>query len=197
MPVGYHAGCPVLARRLVHRVRCCSCSWYTYLQKDQKEVERAVWPKLYTMQQTYQDIAGGMRPWTALGDFMNYFFGYTPDQRTELVDAAIQEPEHPSAEQHRWAVFCAAAVEYLCSTYDIACPAWVNDAPYGPLPDPWFEALGAEKPQVQARLRRETPEPFARRNIFCGNRVFANKYELAKQVHQRRSASVLPITQPH
>jgi len=33
---------------------------------------------------------------------------------------------------------------------------------------------------VQARLLQETPEPFARGNIYCGNRMFANKYELAE-----------------
>ena len=146
-----------------------------------------MWPELYTIQHAYQDITEGIRPWNALGDFMNYFFGYTPERREELVQAPIQQPEHPSPEQHRWAVFCAAAVEYLCSTYAIVCPSWVHDAAYGPLPAPWFEALGAEKPQVQTRLRQDTPEPFARRNVFCGSRVFANKYDLAAKVRNQRS----------
>ncbi len=42
----------------------------------------------------------------------------------------------------------------------------------------------AHKPSVRAFLREQTPEPFARRNIYCGNRVFANKYELVEQYHR-------------
>jgi hypothetical protein len=141
-----------------------------------------MWEELYTMQRTYQDITQGIRPWNALGDFMNYFFGYTPECREALVQESIQEPINPTTEQHQWAVFCAASVEYLCQRYNVPCPVWVHDVAFLALTEPWFEALGADKPQVQKRLQQETPEPFARRNIFCGNRVFANKYELAAKV---------------
>ncbi len=147
-----------------------------------------MWTELQTMRMTYQEISAGVRPWNALGDFMNYFFGYTPERRDDLVREPLQEPIHPTPELHRWAIFCAASVEHLCQTYDLPCPDWVYDPAYQALPEPWFEALGANKPHVQARLRQETPEPFARRNIFCGKRAFANKYELAASVLQRRSA---------
>ena len=93
----------------------------------------------------------------------------------------IQEPVEVSSDLHRWAAFCAASVECLCERYGIPCPAWVFLSTYT-LTDPWFTGLGAERPQVQARLRQETPAAFARRNIFCGTRVFANKYELAERV---------------
>jgi hypothetical protein len=50
----------------------------------------------------------------------------------------------------------------------------------------------AHKPSVRAFLLEQTPEPFARQNIYCGNRVFANIYELAE--HYRRLPA--PITVP-
>jgi len=48
--------------------------------------------------------------------------------------------------------------------------------------------LGAKKLHVQERLRMETPEPFTRRNIFCGDRIFANKYELVADIRERQTA---------
>jgi hypothetical protein len=144
-----------------------------------------IWTDLQTMRIAYQEIARGERPWNALGDFMNYWFGYTPDQRLELVCDPLDLAANATPEATRWAVFCAASVEYLCERYDIPCPAWVNDPAYTALSEPWFKGLGASKPAVQERLRRETPEPFCRRNIYCGDRMFDNKYEMAAQ---RRSA---------
>jgi len=148
---------------------------------DGKNGDVMSWPELQTMQTTYQLIAQGERPWNALGDFLNYWFGYATNQRAELVREPIQEPAELTAELHQWAAFCAASVEYLCERYNIPCPAWVLQPTYT-LSDPWFIGLGADKPQIQARLRQETPAPFAKRNIFCGNRIFANKYELAERV---------------
>jgi len=148
-----------------------------------------MWPELQTMRMTYQQITKGERPWNALGDFLNYWFGYAPDRREELVQDPIQEPEDVTAELHQWAVFCAASVEYLCQRSGLPCPDWVTAPNYNRLSEPWFTGLGAHKPQVQARLLKETPEPFSRRNIYCGNRVFANKYELAE-----RSRGLSPST---
>jgi hypothetical protein len=66
---------------------------------------------------------------------------------------------------------------------------WVFDPLYTELPQPWFDAPMAQKPEVRAFLVEQTPEPFTRRNIYCGNRMFANKYELAEQ-HRRLSSSL-------
>jgi hypothetical protein len=139
---------------------------------------------LQTMALTYQEIGQGEQPWIALGNFMNDWFDYARDRRIELVAMPLSMPEHPSEEMLRWAVFCAASVEYLCGRSALSCPSWVNDPQYAPLAEPWFDAPMAHKPSVRAFLREQTPEPFARRNIYCGNRVFANKYELAEQYHR-------------
>ncbi|MBO0794605.1 MAG: hypothetical protein J2P36_27135, partial [Ktedonobacteraceae bacterium] len=143
-----------------------------------------MWPELYTMQMTYRGIVEGERPWNALGDFMNYWFGYTADRREDLIKDPIQEPVEVTLELRRWAAFCAAAAEYLCARSNIPCPGWVHNPVYT-LSEPWFKGLGAHKPHVQQRLIQETPGPFARRNIYCGDRVFANKYELATELRQR------------
>jgi len=150
-------------------------------KNDGKNGDAMSWPELQTMKTTYQLIVQGERPWNALGNFLNYWFGYAPDQRAELVREPIQEPVEVTHNLHQWAAFCAASVEYLCGRYNIPCPAWVLQPTYV-LPEPWYTGLGADKPQIQARLRQETPAPFARHNVYCGNRVFANKYELAERV---------------
>jgi hypothetical protein len=143
--------------------------------------------ELQTMQMSYREICMGEDPWIPLGNFMNDYFGNAPELRAELVRDPIQEPENVTAEQHRWAVFCAASVEYLCQKYEIPCPDWVF-APAWTLAEPWYYSLGADKPHVRERLTRQTPEPFTRRNIFCGTRIFANKYEHSTGHLQRRSA---------
>jgi hypothetical protein len=135
----------------------------------------------------YQEICEGESdPWVALGMFSHDFFGNFVHLRSELVCDPIREPSDATDEQHRWAVFCAASVEYLCYRYGVPCPLWVYD--YPPLASPWYKGLGAHKPHVQQLLREETPVAFAKRNIFCGDRVFANKYEISTDLAQRRSA---------
>ena len=135
---------------------------------------------LYTMAAAYQDICQGEQPWIALGNFMNEWFDYAKDRRAELVAAPLSLAEVPNQQQLRWAAFCAASVEYLCTRYSVLCPAWVY-LPVYTLPEPWFDAPMAHKPEVRTYLLEQTPEPFTRRNIYCGNRMFANKYELAEQ----------------
>jgi hypothetical protein len=51
--------------------------------------------------------------------FLNYSFGYAPDQRAELVKEPIQEPAEVTHNLHQWAAFCAASVKYLCERYSI------------------------------------------------------------------------------
>lgn len=141
---------------------------------------------------TYQEICQGEQPWVALGNFMNDWFDYARDRRVELIVASLAPPEHPSEELLRWAVFCAASAEYLCARSDIPCPVWINDPRYALLAESWFDAPMAHKPSVRAFLLEQTPEPFARRNIYCGNRVFANKYEFAEQYHQLHATPPAP-----
>jgi hypothetical protein len=139
---------------------------------------------LQTIEVSFREICEGEDPWIPLGNFLNDFFGNYPERREELVRDPFQKPEDLTPDESRWAVFCAATVEHLCQKYAIPCPAWVNDPAYT-LAEPWYYSLGAHKPSVRERLERETPEPFTRRNIYCGNRMFVNKYELALE---RRSA---------
>ncbi|HEX4206429.1 MAG TPA: hypothetical protein VHZ51_19970 [Ktedonobacteraceae bacterium] len=157
------------------------------MQKRARGTAVGICLELQTISLSYKEICEGEDPWIPLGNFMNDFFGNFPDQRAELVKDAIQMPQAPTIELQRWAVFCAASVEYLCQKYDVPCPAWANNSIYT-LAEPWYYSLGAHKPRVRERLTRETPEPFIRRNIYCGNRIFANKYEQGTERLQSRSA---------
>lgn len=147
---------------------------------------------LQTMALTYQEICQGERPWVALGNFMNDWFDYAKDRREQLVAEPIFLPESPNSDALRWAAFCTASVEWLCERYGICCQSWVHTSPYC-LPEPWFDAPNAHKPEVQEWLIQHTPEQFARRNIYCGNRMFANKYEFAEQ-YRRLSTSTSSTT---
>lgn len=148
--------------------------------------------RLQTMATAYTQICQGERPWTALGNFMHDWFGCAKDQREQLVSDPLILPEEVSQETQRWAAFIAASVEWLCQKYAVPCPAWVHNPAYV-LPETWWYADGIHKPYVRARVVEETPEPFVRRNIYCGNRMYNNKYEVddlvARLLEARQSAS--------
>jgi hypothetical protein len=134
---------------------------------------------LETMKWAYQQICAGKDPWTGLGSFSHAWYGYAKNRRAELVCEPLSRPEQETTHTHRWGAFCAASVEFLCGNYHIPCPDWVYD-PYYTLKEPWWHILHAENPTLRESTRRITPAPFARRNIFCDNRLFQNKYEMAE-----------------
>jgi hypothetical protein len=147
------------------------------------------YPQLLTMKAAFKEICEGETPWVALGNLTNVFFD-EPGCREELFKDPIEEPAGATPEIHKWAVFCAASVEFLCQKYGLACPDWVHDSGYAPLEEPWFHlpAAGLCKPEVREEVRQETPEPFARRNIFCGDRIYLNKREEAEKLRQKLAA---------
>ncbi len=62
---------------------------------------------LQTMRIAFEQICAGEREWTALGNFMNYWYAYAKDRREELVADPLPAYDEQSLYQHRWAVFCA------------------------------------------------------------------------------------------
>ena len=144
------------------------------------------YPELYTMKVSYENICLGETPWVALGNFMNDFFGYARGRRADLIAEAISMPLDATREQQQWAVFCAASSEYLCNKYHLSCPSWVQDPFFTPLPDPWYHfPVALVDSAVRERLIQETPQEFACKNIYCGNRVYANKYEAAEAFRRK------------
>jgi hypothetical protein len=131
-----------------------------------------------TIAEAFRDICAGQDPWVALGDFSHDFFGNYPelDQRVELVKEPLELPAQPALELQQWAAFCAASVEYLCQMHAVPIPEWVN-APQYTLSEPFYTSPLAYKPRVRERLEQEAPEAFRKRNVFCSERVYANKYE--------------------
>jgi hypothetical protein len=146
----------------------------TYEELKQENIEAS--RPLETMRWAYQQTCAGKDPWTGLGCFSHAWYGYAKDNRAALISEPLEKPEQETEHTRRWAAFCAASVEFLCERYHVPCPHWVYDPSYT-LPDPWWRTPQAADPGMQADLRRTTPAPFKRRNIFCGNRIFQNKYE--------------------
>ena len=133
-----------------------------------------------TIHLAFQKICEGQGPWIALGNFLNWWFEDAKDRRFELVAEPLSEaPENE--EYRRWAAYCAASVEHLCEKYSVPCPAWAHDPKYI-LAEPWYY-----HPQERLRewLIASTPEEFSRRNIYSGDRMFDNKWELVEKYRER------------
>jgi len=130
----------------------------------------------YAIANAYRDICAGAPPWVALNEFQHAWYESPAELRAQLAAAPLLLPPDPTEEQWRWAVFCAAGVEWLCAQAELPCPAWALDARLQ-LAEPWydFDAPGAHKEDVRAYLRERTPQPFARRNIYCGEKVLTDK----------------------
>lgn len=148
---------------------------------------------LETMRWAYRQTCAGKDPWTGLGCFSHAWYGYARGNRAALVNEPLEKPEHETEHTRRWAAFSAASVEFLCALYNVPCPEWVYDPAYT-LPEPWWHTLHEPDPGMQENLLKTTPAPFARRNIFCGNRIFQNKYEMAEWAGE---AILKGITDPH
>jgi hypothetical protein len=144
-----------------------------------------------TMQMVYQEICDGEDPWIALGDFVNDFFDYASDHRETLIKDPLQLPQEGTEEAHKWAVFCAASVEYLCHEYSLPCPAWIFAPEYAHVTEPWFfSEMAATKPQVRERYEQETPREFRQRNIYCGRgeRIYTHKLLARPEMTYQHSA---------
>jgi hypothetical protein len=135
------------------------------------------------MKWAYQQICAGADPWTGLGSFSHAWYGYARHMRFELVKEPLDRPGVETEHTRRWGAFCAASVEFLCKRYHISCPDWIYDPSYV-LEAPWWYTLRADDPAIREQTRRVTPAPFARRNIFCSNRIFENKYEMSEQIQE-------------
>ncbi len=145
---------------------------------------------LQTMKRAYQHICTGEEPWIALGNFRNAWYGYAKDIRVNLVNEPLLEPEQETEHARHWGAFCAASVEFLCDRYGVACPEWVY-LPRYTLTTPWYgETRDAIQKSVLQYLIETAPVPFARRNVFCGNRLFQNKYEMSAWVQEARAQGI-------
>ena len=153
----------------------------TYQDKEQ---EPQLMPAtIQTMRRAYSDICQGEDPWTALGNFTNAWYDYAKGMRPSLVRQPLVSPDYDTAYTKRWAAFCAASVEFLCERYHLPCPQWVHDPRYI-LPQPWS---GSDIfPDITQQSIKTTPLPFVKRNIFCGNGHFKNKYELFEWMLEAR-----------
>ena len=145
---------------------------------------------IQTLAEAYRQIRRGTKPWIALNEFFHEWLDYSREQRGALIaEPILSNPRrgHESPELWRWAVFCVAAAEYLCTRDGVPCPKWLTDPAYT-LREPWyrFGDPSASSPDVRERLERTTPEPLRRRNILGGGRVFADKYAAADDARRQR-----------
>lgn len=96
--------------------------------------------------------------------------------------------QEPNTEHNRhWGAFCAASVEFLCDRYGILCPQWIQEPDYE-LSTPWYgdNIVNLADIVVIEHRMKTSPPSFARRNVFCGNRLYQNKYEMNEWVQEAR-----------
>ncbi|MGB8347545.1 MAG: hypothetical protein WCD86_21870 [Ktedonobacteraceae bacterium] len=141
---------------------------------------------IQTMSRAYTQICAGEDPWTALGNFTNAWYDYARNIRSILVSEPLTEAEQNTEHTRRWGAFCAASVEFLCDRYGVPCPIWVHNPRYI-VATPWWHTSHPQSISIRERLAHDTPEPFARRNIFCGNRLYQNKYEMSAWAQEARA----------
>jgi hypothetical protein len=129
---------------------------------------------IHSITDVVTQINQGEDPWFAIGCFLHDWWSDAVDHRQELI--AEPPPPVTTREGKRWAAFCAAMVEELCSRTGFPRPAWTERQDYY-LEQPWFYYL-----QLSQRdwLILTTPESFKRRNIFVGGSVLDNKYEIQR-----------------
>lgn len=137
----------------------------------------------------YQQICEGAEPWIALGNFRNAWYDYGKDYRLGLVKEPIAEPEQNTMHMRRWGAFCAASVEFLCHAYSVPCPEWVHDSRYV-LTTPWWPEHATYDLSIRIQLLHSTPAPFVQRHIFCGNRLYQNKYEMSTWAQEARAKGI-------
>lgn len=142
---------------------------------------------LQTMVWAYHQICAGEDPWTALGNFTNAWYDYAKENRAALIHEPLEEPAQNTEHLHHWAAFCAASVEFLCERYSVSCPKWVYEPKYTLLV-PWYgdNIIDLTNTAILQYRIKTSPRPFAQRNIFCGNRLYQNKYEMSDLVQEAR-----------
>lgn len=148
----------------------------TYLAEEQGDQQRPI----QTLARAYAALCTGTPPWVSLNEFFHEWFDYSSEPRELLIADPI--PFSPVLDQLRWAAVCAGIADYLCRRFGISQPTWIDDTRFV-LDESWygFGDPEAAHPAVRVHLERVTPEPLRRRNVFAGNRLFANKYELARR----------------
>ena len=109
-------------------------------------------------------LRGETSPLIALGDFLDDWNRF-PDlhERERMIGEPISDSASP--EQHRWASFFAATVEYLTVRNGMKTPSWAMQECWV-LPEPWFLLPGWK---MRAWLLVATPPPWKRRRIFGGD----------------------------
>jgi hypothetical protein len=126
---------------------------------------------LSTVRDTFQYIPRGTRPWAAIGNFLDDWRITTSDEQRRAMVVAPLPSAGENQELQRWAAFCAAMVEVLCTEAGIAVPDWTTRLEYC-LSEPWYLYPG-KHPEMRAWQEETSPLPFKRRNIMGGDRILS------------------------
>jgi hypothetical protein len=70
---------------------------YAIIERKGREY-KIMWAELQSIHDTYAQIVQGERPWTALGDFLNYWYTYATDRREEPIREPLTPPDDVTPE---------------------------------------------------------------------------------------------------
>ena len=127
----------------------------------------------HTIAETFKLICSNESPWIAIGNFLNDWWFYATDYRARLIETPLSTTS--DIKTQRWAAFCAAMIETLCTQCLIPCPEWTREFS---LSQPWFYYKDT---QSRAWLLAHTTTAFQQHNVYIGNNVLSGKWDRMKQ----------------
>lgn len=156
--------------------------------------------QIQTLAQTYEKLSTGEDFRVGIGEFMNSFFLYYVKGRQDLLDDIPQVGDNITDEQRPWLAFVAGAAEYLAERYKLICPEWAKNPDYA-LKEQWYTPACEVFPGLKAQFQETSPEPFRKRNVFCGDHIFSNTHRSSRepgsfQDMQRRRKEMLKHMPP-
>lgn len=78
-----------------------------------------------------------------------------------------------------------------CASVITFPPPWVYEPDYT-LSVPWYgdNIINTTDVTVLQHRKKKSPAPFARRNVFCGDRLYQNKYEMNEWMQEARAKGI-------
>ena len=108
----------------------------------------------------------GVESYVVLGNFLDTFYAAKQSDHSSFI--ASEPPLSRLVGKKEYAYYAAMA-ESLAQMYKLSVPSWTNKHYYflsEQDADVIGRAPGVLRPEHEDLIRRETPSPFARRNVF-------------------------------
>lgn len=115
------------------------------------------------------EITENNDPELIFGSFLDEFYRESDTERKNLFSLAPRKIES----KRNYLCMIAAAVEHLCSVYNIPNPDWVDDS-WFIVPDKVY-ALDTKNPEYQKFLEETSYSEYKKHNVYYGDNVLQRR----------------------